>query len=138
MNSTTQSTRVCRVLLMLLAVALVASCGKAVSEPAIPNGADIQSWVDNGAAGKYVLNVVKGQVPDTGKSGLLAQVMTDSNCAPDAANLNHCHNIIEFGNGDRIEVINNHRMARHRCLRPGETVRVNRMQGPWIRLQTQS
>ena len=138
MKNIAQTNMQWRALLAFLVVALVASCGQAVSEPKIPKGADIQSWVDNGTAGKYVLNVVKGHVPATGKKGLLAQVLTDSNCAPDAANLNHCHNIIEFSNGDRIEVINNHRMARHRCLRPGETVRVNAMRGPWVRLQTQS
>lgn len=127
-----------RTLFVLAVLSLAAACSNAANEPAIPKGANIQSWVDNGTNGRYVLNVIKGEVPATARAGLSAEVLTDSNCAPDAANINHCHNIIEFSNGDRIEVINNHRMAWHRCLKPGETVRVNAMEGPWIALQTES
>ena len=38
--------------------------------------------------------------------------------------------------GDRIEVIDNHRMASHRCLRPEETVQVRSLEGHWVELQT--
>ena len=139
MNDTIREIPIGHVLLVIAALAWVAGCSNSTSaEPAIPNGANLTSWVDNGADGRYVLNVIKGDVPAFAQAGTRALVMTDSNCAPDAQNLNHCHNLIRFANGDRIEVINNHRMAQHRCLRPGETVEVKAMEGPWIELQTQS
>jgi hypothetical protein len=133
-----QRVRASRILLALATLVLVAGCTAESNEPAIPKGAKFESWVNNGAGGRYVLNVVKGQVPSATRTGMSARVLTDSNCAPDASNINHCHNIIRFSNGDRIEVVNNHRMAWHRCLRPGETVRVAAMEGPWIELHTES
>ena len=136
MNMPIRIVAIKRALVLAATLAFIAGCSTSSSEPAIPKGANLTSWLDNGANGSYVLNVVKGTVPAMAQAGAVAEVLTDSSCAPDANNFNHCHNIIEFSNGARIEVINNHRMAVHRCLRPGETVSVKAMEGPWVRLQT--
>ena len=115
---------------------LIAACTAETWEPPIPHGAGITSWFDNGTNGQYVLNVVGNVSPDIDARGLHARVLSDTNCAPDARGLNHCHNVLRFENGEQVEVINNHQMSVHRCLRPGETVVVNALNDKWIRLQT--
>lgn len=122
-------------LAVLLASLMLGVSGAGASEPAIPAGASLHTWFDNGTNGHYVLNVIEGHVPFMLKAGTVATVMTDSNCAPDAEGLNHCHNVIRFANGSEITVVNNHQMSAHRCLRPGETVRINLLAQGWITLQ---
>ncbi len=122
-------------LALLLASFLIAACSAAPQEPAIPDGAGFSSWFDNGAHGHYVLEVIEGKIPPMLESDTAARVMTDSNCAPDAAGLNHCHNIIRFEDGREITLVNNHQMSVHRCLRPGETVHVSVLAPGWITLQ---
>jgi len=123
---------------LLATFVLLAGCSAEAPDPGIPQGAGFTSWSANGAGGEYVLNVIDGRVPANGAATMSATVLTDANCAPDEQGTNHCHNIIEFDNGQRIEVVNNHKMMRHRCLRPGESVNVSAMGDNWIRLQTRS
>lgn len=125
-------------LTMLTAVLIVvAGCSRAGAEPALPAQAGIQNWHQNGAAGRYVVPVIRGDAGAVAAStrGL---VLTDSDCTPDAQGLSHCHNFIELENGDKIQIQNNHQMTVHRCLQPGEVVRVAPLHGKWIIVQTRS
>lgn len=122
---------------VLVTLIVLAGCSATAADEGIPAGAGFTHWADNGAGGQYVLNVIKGHVRGV-SSGASATVMTDSNCAPDAQGINHCHNILKFSNGQQIEVVDNHKMMRHRCLRPGETVSVSVLNDNWVRAQTGS
>ncbi len=115
---------------------LLTACGTSVAEPAIPQAAGINSWYENGSGGRYVVSIMEGQLPATNRHAMAATVLTDSDCAPDAQGLNHCHNIIQFNDGTRISVIDNHQMSRHRCLKPGEQVKVSAMGPDWATVQT--
>jgi len=90
-------------------------------EPTLPKGAQGPvSWYQNGKDGRYFVPVVNGSIskPTTGK------VTTDANCMPDAQGLSHCFNNIRLSSGELITVQNTHKMSIHRCLRPGEYVKV--------------
>jgi hypothetical protein len=114
------------------AAALV-SCSAPTSngKPPIPPGAMISSWHYNGAGGRYLLQIEEGRTPAQGErlSGL---VKTDTDCDADAQNLNHCRNTIELSDGSRIDVVDNHEMARHRCLSPGEPITLTRFGAGWV------
>ncbi len=114
----------------------VGACGAGAQEPAIPPGAGIQSWYENGTGGRYVAPIIVGTTQSLAPGGQVGTVLTDTNCTPDAQGLSHCHNSIKFGDGSRITIMDNHQMSRHRCLRPGEQVRVSLFKGRWVRLQT--
>lgn len=130
-------TRATKPVLRLFALAgaalVLAACG---AQPSIPPGAGIQSWHENGAGGRYVVNVIAGSPAAVAAHGTIGTVLTDSDCAPDAEGLSHCHNMIALAGGATITIQDNHQMSRHRCLRPGETVRVAALGGRWIVLQT--
>lgn len=128
-----------RYLLIVAAVALllpVVACSGNVQEYGIPSGAGIQSWYENGTGGYYVAPVIAGSVQPLAAGSLVGTVLTDTNCTPDVQGLSHCHNIIEFNDGSHITIRDNHQMSRHRCLRPGEHVRVKLLKGHWVTLQT--
>lgn len=101
------------------------------AEPAMPAGAFLQSWHDNGHGGRYVLQVIQGRPLAKGEriSGVVAN---DLDCAPDAEGLNHCHNEITLANGTRITVINTHEMMRNRCLGAGDRLSLVFMDTPWV------
>jgi len=115
-------------------VLALTACGQAGAEPAIPQGAGFSSWVQNGSGGRYVVPVVTGRAAAL-SAPQLGTVQTDSNCTPDVQGLSHCHNIIALANGSQIEIVDNHQMSIHRCLRPGETVRVSPMHDRWVTVQ---
>jgi len=127
-----------RVLSLAAAALLVAvsACGAGAREPAIPPAAGIHSWYENGTGGRYVAPVIAGSMQSLAPGSRVGTVLTDTNCTPDAQGLSHCHNSIAFGGGSRITIEDNHQMSRHRCLRPGEQVRVRQLEGRWVMLQT--
>ena len=55
-----------------------------------------------------------------------ATVLTDDDCAPDAAGVSHCRNQLRLPSGKTIEVRHPHRMHDVPCMTPGETVRLGR------------
>ncbi len=119
-----------------LATALVMSYGRptvstASAEPTIPPGVSLTSWFDNGKGGEHVLQIAKGNAPPVGVR-LVGTVTTDTDCEPDAQGLNHCHNVIDLGNGRSIEVIHNHMMHRYPCLEPGQRLSITRLNTNWV------
>lgn len=54
----------------------------------------------------------------------LATVLTDEDCAPDAAGVSHCRNRIRLAGGRTLTVRHPHRMAEVPCMAPGERIRV--------------
>ena len=133
------SRRIARHVLSVAATILlvtVVACSAKAQEPAIPSGAGIQSWYENGTGGRYVAPVIDGSMQKLRSGSRVGLVLTDTNCTPDSQGLSHCHNSIEFNDGTRITIEDNHQMSRHRCLRPGERVRVSSFKGGWVRLQT--
>lgn len=128
-----------RHLLIVTATALMATavaCSANAQEPAIPSGAGIQSWFENGTGGHYIAPVIEGTTQALASGSRIGVVLTDTNCTPDSRGLSHCHNGIEFSDGSRITIMDNHQMSRHRCLRPGERVRVKLFKEQWVTLQT--
>ena len=103
----------------------------ASAEPTIPAGANLNSWFDNGAGGRRVLQIYRGEAPPVGER-VVGTVKSDTNCDPDALGLSHCHNIIDFGNGRSIETVNTHNMPVHPCLAPGDRVSVTRLNENWV------
>ena len=130
--------KVSRLLTVTAAVLLVTvvACSTNAREPAIPSGAGIHSWYENGTGGHYVAPVIEGSAQLLASGSRIGLVLTDTHCTPDAQGLSHCHNSIEFSDGSRITITDNHQMSRHRCLRPGERVRVMLFKGQWVTLQT--
>ena len=100
-------------------------------EPRIPSGVAMTSWNDNGHGGRYLLQVAQGRALAQGER-VAGSVASDTNCDPDAQGLSHCHNAIELANGDRITVIDTHKMNVNRCLKPGERIALTGIGGPWI------
>lgn len=110
--------------------------GTSTPEPALPAGAGITSWHDNGVHGRYVVEMIDGKLPISQARDLHGTVMSDADCTPDARGLNHCHNVIALDGAVRVTVINHHQMSRHHCLRPGEPVRIAPLAGQWAIVQT--
>jgi hypothetical protein len=117
----------------LLAAATAAFApGRAeAGEPAIPPGAQLTSWHDNGHGGRYLLWLRQGRVlrPDERFSGV---VRSDTDCDPDDQGLNHCHNAIDLANGRHIVVINTHEMSRNRCLGAGDRLSLTAIGPRWL------
>ena len=55
---------------------------------------------------------------------MMADVMTDSECAPDARMISRCRNVLRLANGRQIVLRHPHDMTRIPCLAPGEHVRL--------------
>ncbi len=102
-----------------------------LDEPRIPAGAPIRSWADNGQGGLSLLQMIGGIQLPRGAT-LRGTVTSDTNCAPDALGLSHCHNGIDLDNGARILVLHTHAMMQHPCLEPGQRVTVTGLSGNWI------
>lgn len=122
---------------MLMAVVLGAGCSQSGPDSSIPDRAGIDSWLQNGSGGRYVVPVIEGPA-DAVTRTTQGIVRTDSNCAPDSRGLSHCHNIIDLGQDVRIQIQNNHRMSEHRCLRVGERVTLRPLQPGWVVVQVRS
>lgn len=103
----------------------------ATAEPTIPPGVSLTSWFENGEGGQHVLQIVEGNAPPAGVR-VTGTVTSDTDCDPDAQGLNHCHNIIDLGNGRSVEVIHNHSMHRYECLAPGQRLSITRLNANWV------
>jgi hypothetical protein len=55
---------------------------------------------------------------------MMAEVMSDTDCAPDGQMVSRCRNEMELANGDTIVVRHPHDMRDVPCLAPGERVRL--------------
>ena len=55
---------------------------------------------------------------------MMAEVLTDTDCAPDADMVSRCRNEMELQDGRRIVVRHPHDMRHVPCLAPGEQVRL--------------
>ncbi len=64
--------------------------------------------------------LVHGRLPN---SDTTATVLTDEDCAPDAAGLSRCLNKLRLSNGRVLTLRHPHRMASVPCMTPGERVR---------------
>jgi hypothetical protein len=119
--------------LLVAGAAALVSCSANTSneKPPIPSGASSSSWHDNGAGGRYLLQIERGRAPATGET-IAGVVKTDTDCDPDQQNLNHCRNTIELSDGRWLDVVDNHEMARHRCLSPGESIVLTRFNSDWV------
>lgn len=115
---------------------IASACSNGDRQYTMPPGAGIHSWYENGAGGHYVAPIIAGSGQILASGSRIGTVLTDTNCAPDARGLSHCHNSISFGNGSQITIMDNHQMSHHRCLRPGERVRVSLLAKHWVTLQT--
>lgn len=62
-----------------------------------------------------------GTMPDR---PVMGDVMTDSDCAPDAAMISRCRNDVRLADGRQIVLRHPHEMSRIPCLAPGERVRL--------------
>lgn len=116
---------------LVAVVLLVAGGSSKNNEPRIPSGAPLASWQENGRGGQYVLQILEGNAPPIGVA-VSGTVASDTDCQPDAQGINHCHNEIDLANGARILVINNHVMKVYRCLNPGESISLTRINASWV------
>ena len=63
----------------------------------------------------------RGRMPD---GPTTAEVMTDTDCAPDAAMVSRCRNEVRLPDGSRMVLRHPHDMSEVPCLAPGERVRL--------------
>jgi hypothetical protein len=63
----------------------------------------------------------EGAMPD---APTMAEVLTDSECTPDASMVSHCRNEMLLSDGRRLVLRHAHDMSRVPCLAPGEQVLV--------------
>jgi hypothetical protein len=90
-------------------------------------GADVRTLVVVGAgtqevspeAGPMYSSYLDGTMPSR---PMMATVLSDANCAPDAEGVSHCLNRLRLDDGDEVTVRHNHKMTEVPCLSPGERV----------------
>jgi len=82
-----------------------------------PMGSDTMSP----ATGTLSGSLISGTVP---LQPMMATVMSDTNCTPDAMGVSHCENQLRMNDGTMLTVRHNHRMMDTPCLSPGEHVLV--------------
>jgi hypothetical protein len=63
----------------------------------------------------------EGAMPD---GPMIAEVMTDSDCTPDAQMTSRCRNVMRLADGRTIVLRHPHNMTSIPCLAPGERVRL--------------
>jgi hypothetical protein len=86
--------------------------------------------VDVAAAGTTEVSPPGGPLTASYLSGtmpagpMMATVLSDANCAPDADGVSHCLNRLRLDSGAELTVRHNHRMTEVPCLAPGERVLV--------------
>lgn len=78
-------------------------------------------WQQNGENGEYVVKLIEGEVTES----IEGKVLTDENCERDEAGLSRCNQKVLLANNVEIEFIMPHNMSKHRCLIPGETVKIS-------------
>lgn len=106
------------------------------AEPVLPPGAGLTSWHANGAHGRYVVQMIHGDLPGPSAHASHGTVISDTDCTADAEHLSHCHNVIVLDNAARVTIANHHQMNLHRCLRPGESVWIAPLAEGWAVVQT--
>jgi hypothetical protein len=62
-----------------------------------------------------------GTMPDR---PMMAEVMTDTNCTPDAEMISRCRNVMRLADGRHIVLRHPHDMTQIPCLAPGERVQL--------------
>lgn len=67
--------------------------------------------------------VLEGTLP---RDPVIATVLTDEDCTPDADGISHCRNRLEVPSGDEVVLQHAHRMADVACLSPGERIVLQR------------
>ncbi len=108
------------------------AAGASAAEPAIPDGAPLASWADNGRSGRYLLQIFDGKAPPANLH-TTGTVMSDTDCEADAQGFSHCHNEIELPNGGgRLTVINTHNMHQYPCLDPGQKLVLGALDSSWV------
>lgn len=55
---------------------------------------------------------------------MMAEVMTDTDCTPDAQMISRCRNVVRLADGRQIVLRHPHDMTEIPCLAPGERVRL--------------
>jgi hypothetical protein len=65
----------------------------------------------------------KGAIPDR---PVVATVLTDEDCAPDAQGISHCRNVVRLAGGGAVVLRHPHEMQQVPCLEPGEKVLLRR------------
>ena len=55
---------------------------------------------------------------------MMGEVMTDSDCTPDAEMISRCRNVMRLADGREIVLRHPHNMTKIPCLSPGERVRL--------------
>lgn len=65
--------------------------------------------------------IIEGRLP---RVPMMAEVLTDTQCAPDAQMISHCRNAMRLLSGETIVVRHPHDMRDIPCLTPGEKVRL--------------
>jgi uncharacterized membrane protein len=92
-------------------------------------GSDVRT-LDVAAAGTTEVSPAGGPLSASYLSGtmpagpMMATVLSDANCAPDADGVSHCLNRLRLDSGTELTVRHNHRMTEVPCLAPGERVLV--------------
>ena len=62
-----------------------------------------------------------GRMPDR---PMMAEVMTDTSCTPDAEMISRCRNVVRLEDGRQIVLRHPHDMTKIPCLAPGERVQL--------------
>jgi len=117
--------------LILSAAALYSYQAQAAGQLPIPNGVAMTTWHENGADGKYLLQMLEGKTPKAGKA-IVGTVVSDTDCEADAEGLSHCHNAIKLADGSKITVIDTHEMHRNRCLGDGDKISLTTVDKGWV------
>src|SRR5690625_2460937 len=78
-------------------------------------------WQHNGKKGEYIVKLNQGEIEEK----IQGEVLTDENCEKDEEGLSRCSQKVLLANNKEIEYIMPHNMMKHRCLTPGEMVRIS-------------
>jgi hypothetical protein len=55
---------------------------------------------------------------------MMAEVVTDSDCAPDEQMISRCRNVVRLKDGSELVLRHPHNMSEVPCMAPGEMVRL--------------
>jgi|SRR5690625_206425 len=77
-------------------------------------------WQHNGKKGEYIVKLIQGELDEKNPG----EVLTDENCQKDEEGISRCSQKVLLANNEEIEFIMPHNMMKHRCLIPGETVKI--------------
>lgn len=71
--------------------------------------------------GVAIVNLVEGVFPVSVDK---ATVLTDTNCAPDANGISHCHNELQFADGSKATIQHHHEISKVGCFTPGQVLKI--------------